>query len=351
MLLSLYTFLLVVLLSFIFGQNHHEESNNLLSFDNTTVMRGVAILMVVIHHLSLWFGTNVLTSWGGGGVAIFMILSGYGLTMSYQKSGVKRFWWKRIVGIFIPWLVVIILTMQPWKLLGYQWFWEYLFFIDYGPWYMQYLFVWYILFFVAHCSRWTYRIRWYIIGIAALLMFVYWGPLQQEQSLCFPLGMWIGEHYELVKKPSKKAYLKLSAIATMIAIAALGAKQIPYIRSDISSWTFITLQVILKTSIAITVMAAVPFITKIKNSRFLLFTGVISYEMYLIHGFLYERLLEYTGTLTGTGTVLSTLHIAILFILCFWAVLYAACYLLYRLDEGIAHLLNNIRNSLTKQQQ
>ena len=52
MLLSLYTFLVVILLVFTFGQNHHEESNHLLSFDNTTVMRGVAILMVVIHHLS-----------------------------------------------------------------------------------------------------------------------------------------------------------------------------------------------------------------------------------------------------------------------------------------------------------
>ena len=312
MLLSLYTFLLVILLCFIIGQNYHEDNNHLLSFDNTTIMRGVAILMVVIHHLSLWFGTNVLTPWGGGGVAIFMILSGYGLTMSYQKSGVRRYWWKRIVGIFIPWLIVIILTMQPWNLLGHQWFWKYLFFIDYGPWYMQYLFVWYILFYVAHCSRWTHYIRWYIVGIAAIVMFLYWEPLQQEQSLCFPLGMWIGEHYERVKKIDKRIYLRLSAVAAIVAILALGAKQIPYIRSDISSWTFITLQVILKTSMAIAVITAVPFIAKIKTSRFLLFTGVIYYEIYLAHGFIYERLLDVMG---GKQTIW--------FVIFFFPVLYA----------------------------
>lgn len=90
MLLTLYTISFVNVLVFLFGcKNNHEMRLDLLSRDNTTVMRGIAILMVVIHHLSLWFGTNILTSWGGGGVAIFMILSGYGLTMSFQKSGVK----------------------------------------------------------------------------------------------------------------------------------------------------------------------------------------------------------------------------------------------------------------------
>ena len=156
MALSLITFFVILIFVYIFGKNNnHRDNGGLLSFDNTTVMRGVAILMVVIHHLSLWFGTNVLTSWGGRGVAIFMILSGYGLTMSYQKSGVKRFWWKRFVGIFIPWLVVILISMQPWNLYNQEWFWKYIFFIDHGPWYMQYLFVWYILFFVAHCSQWA----------------------------------------------------------------------------------------------------------------------------------------------------------------------------------------------------
>ena len=336
MLLSLCVFLIVILCILTCGRgNQAEDSNEMLSFDNTTVTRGIAILMVVVHHLSLWFGTNVLTSWGGGGVAIFMILSGYGLTMSYQKSGVKRFWWKRFVGIFIPWLVVILISMQPWNLYNQEWFWKYLFFIDYGPWYMQYLFVWYILFFVAHCSQWTYRIRWYVIGTSALLMFLYWGPLQQEQSLCFPLGMWIGEHYERVKKIDKRIYLRLSAVAAIVAILALGAKQIPYIRSDISSWTFITLQVILKTSMAIAVIAAVPFIIKIKASRFLLFTGVISYEMYLIHGFIYERLL---GVMGGEQTIW--------FVIFFFPVLYALCYLIYRVDEGIAHSLNTLRKKV-----
>lgn len=335
MVLSFFSFYIVLLFVFIFGRKNANEDKDLLSFDNTTVMRGIAILMVVIHHLSLWFGTNVLTFWGGGGVAIFMILSGYGLTMSYQKSGVKKFWWKRFVGIFIPWLFVILITMQPWTLYNQEWFWKYLFFIDYGPWYMQYLFVWYILFFVAHCSQWTYRIRWYIIGTSALLMFLYWGPLQQEQSLCFPLGMWIGEHYEQVKIIDKRTYLRLSAAAVIVAILALGAKQIPYIRSDISSWTFITLQVILKTSMAIAVITAVPFIAKIKTSHFLLFTGVISYEIYLAHGFIYERLLDVMG---GKQTIW--------FIICFFPVLYALCYLIYRVDEGLAHLLNTLRKKI-----
>lgn len=338
MLLTLYTLFFVITLVFLFGCKHSQETaTGLLSRDNTTVMRGIAILMVVVHHLSLWFGTNVLTPFGGCGVAIFLILSGFGLTMSYQKSGVKKFWWKRFVGVFVPWLLFTLLTMQPWKLFRQEWFWEYLFFIDYGPWYMQYLFVWYLLFFLAHCNRWIYQWRWIIVGIAAALMFFLWEPLQQEQSLCFPLGMWMGEHYELVKKVDKKKYLRWSVTAAIVAVAALGAKQIPYIRSDINSWTFITLQVILKTSMAIAVMAAVPFIRRIGTNRFLSFTGVISYEMYLAHGYIYEHLLPLTGG-----------EHSFLFIVIFFPVMYLLCYLLYRLDDGTDRMLNFIRNRKTQ---
>ena len=91
----------------------------------------------------------------------------------------------------------------------------------------------------------------------------------------------------------------------------------------------------LKTSMAVAVIAAVPFITKIKASRFLLFTGVISYEMYLAHGFIYERLL---GVMGGKQTIW--------FVICFFPVLYALCYLIYRVDEGLAHLLNTLRKKI-----
>jgi peptidoglycan/LPS O-acetylase OafA/YrhL len=331
MILSFVDLLIVIILLFAFGKRK-ETSDGLLSFNNTMVMRGIAILMVVIHHMSLWFGTNIFTPLGGGGVAIFLILSGFGLTKSYQKNGVSKFWWKRFVGVFIPWLLVVCLTMQPWKAYDQQWFWKYLFFIDFGPWYLQYLFVWYIIFYMTHCHMMMFRFRWYIIGISTLAMFWCWTPIQQEQSLCFPLGVWMGENYHRLKSVNRHTCLKIASFAVVGSVVALGAKQIPWIRSDISSIPFVTLQIVLKTAMAIAVIAVVPFVTWLNRNRFLWFTGLISYEMYLIHGFIYDYLL----TLMGSETTL-------LLMCWFWLVNYAACYLLFKADDGIGNLLNTIR--------
>lgn len=36
---------------------------------------------------------------GGIGVALFLICSGYGLEVSYEKNGLKDFWMKRMLGV------------------------------------------------------------------------------------------------------------------------------------------------------------------------------------------------------------------------------------------------------------
>lgn len=342
MILSIISCVIIVFCVFVFGKHTNNDNGEVLSIQTTTVMRGIAILMVVIHHLSLWLGTNIFTPLGGGGVAIFMILSGYGLTMSYQKNGVRRFWWKRFIGIFIPWVNIILLFMQPWKLIGYEWFWKYLFFIDYGPWYMQYLFVWYIIFYLSHCAKWLHRIRWYFVAFAALLMFIYWEPMQQEQSLCFPLGMWIGENYERVKKINRRIYLKAAIVAAVVAVIVLSAKQIPSIRNDVSSLLFITLQLMLKTSMAVTVIMAVPFVSFLFRSRYLWFTGLISYELYLIHGIVNDHLQSIIGISFQT---LST-GMNVLYIISFLCTLYVSCYLLFRVNEWMIRTLNLARKVL-----
>lgn len=250
--------------------------------------------------------------------------------LSEERS--KKILVEEVRWCFYPWLIITAATIQPWKCYNQQWFWKYLFFIDYSPWYLQYLFVWYILFFVAHFKKWAYRFRWWIIGISAFLMFIFWSPMQQEQSLCFPFGMWIAENYDRIKTIDKRTYLKMSAGAAVIAVLTLGAKQIPIIRSDISSWTFVTLQLVLKTSMAIAVIGATPFITKICRSRFLMFTGLVSYEMYLAHGFIYEQSIQLVGDVP-----------TLLFVCVFFPVLYFLCYLFYRVDNGTERMLNTIR--------
>ena len=61
-----------------------------LSKEQTLLLKGIAILMVILGHMSY-------ITWGGaGGVTIFLILSGYGIHESFKKNGLKNYWKKKI---------------------------------------------------------------------------------------------------------------------------------------------------------------------------------------------------------------------------------------------------------------
>lgn len=45
--------------------NSKKENNSILSFDTSTILRGIAILLVIFQHVGGSFGTNLLTPWGG----------------------------------------------------------------------------------------------------------------------------------------------------------------------------------------------------------------------------------------------------------------------------------------------
>lgn len=86
-----------------------------ISKEKSNILRAMAIIFVLIGHGLQWLtnsNLNVL-NWGGGvGVAIFLILSGYGLTESYLSEGridSKKFWKKRICTVMIPyWIIMVI---------------------------------------------------------------------------------------------------------------------------------------------------------------------------------------------------------------------------------------------------
>ena len=64
------------------------KGKEIFNIELTNAYRGVAILMVIIQHCSGKLGTNVFTPLGGMGVAVFLVLSGFGLSESYIKKGI-----------------------------------------------------------------------------------------------------------------------------------------------------------------------------------------------------------------------------------------------------------------------
>lgn len=82
----------IVLLAFIIvGSMSKKNEDEYFGRTNSQIMKGVAILAVILCHLMGTFGggTTLFTPLGGIGVSIFLMLSAYGLNESYNRGGVS----------------------------------------------------------------------------------------------------------------------------------------------------------------------------------------------------------------------------------------------------------------------
>ena len=75
----------------------------MLSRTNTLALRGIAAIGIVVFHILLGYGISPLFNmWGGFFVALFLILSGYGLEESFRQNGLDGFWRKRTDKVLLP---------------------------------------------------------------------------------------------------------------------------------------------------------------------------------------------------------------------------------------------------------
>lgn len=101
--------------------------------DSIDSLRGVAIIMVILYHVHAWIpGLSTLPSWymfpislGFSGVDLFFVLSGFSLYYAWLRQEqatkeveVKKYYWRRfwriyppyLIAFFIPWLPVLFTT-------------------------------------------------------------------------------------------------------------------------------------------------------------------------------------------------------------------------------------------------
>lgn len=265
--------------------NKEVRKSEFMSLNYTQVMRGVAILMVMLQHLSGFvFGSRVFTPFGGGGVAIFLIISGYGLTLSAKKKGLEGFWRKKAVRVFFPWMVVWAASVavrgdgSEGCSLGT------LFLLTRFNWYLQYLLLCYVVFYVGH--RWCYRYRMWSLGLFAVVTFVLWGNIQAEQAASFIVGCLLAESNKFYSWT--KGHLKWIALLGFIAfVASLGLKQVGSVRMLMESVPLVghSVNLCLKFSLAAFVIAACFLAFRFVNGAWSRWIGKISYELYLVHLF------------------------------------------------------------------
>lgn len=273
--------------------HNNERKSDFLGFCQTNSIRGIAILMVILMHSSCNFGLKIFTPLGGIGVALFLILSGYGLTESYKRKGLLVFWKSKFSKIWIPYAIVLTvctiwsLSFKPYVIVQYC-------LIDSPFWYISFLFYNYILFYVCHKYKFLYKYRFTIFLVYAFILFAFDTRIRAEQCLCFVTGMWISDYKKIVYKFLSNKNMVLCTIFLLygISASALFLKQMPTFRGQMEHVRLFQniMELLIKYPFAIATI--VVFTTNIFDriqrslligNRFLGFCSKISLELYIIH--------------------------------------------------------------------
>ncbi len=311
---------LIAVVLFTFRRAKHTD---LFPVSVTQELKGLGILTVVFAHFAYMLVTNAdflfpLSIIAGVGVDLFLFMSGYGLTVGMLKKPlpILEFYKRRVIKIFIPFWVAIILIFAanaifldihypvPYmiqSLVG--WFPTAEGFNDVNSpfWYITWMMMFYILFPLVFSTKrpWLSAI---ILSVIATLIGVY-NPLEMGDNwlhrlhtVAFSLGIifaWLlfetkDKENKLVKVlkhfRNESKFMPYVVIALMLAVVVYmslhtTANHWPTLTAILGKGYFVDQL----TSLVIMFAFIVIFSLKRFDNKFLSIYGLYSFEVYLIH--------------------------------------------------------------------
>lgn len=308
--LILYFFLGIFLVAvLVFTKKKPMGKINVLSVVYTTQLKGLAIIIIIVSHfgnhlLQLPDNADFTKNFGAAGVEIFLILSGFGVTMSYLQKGLAKRWlidkylriWMPFFLVTLLWVLLDHLLLPVTHSLTYtllslagiftQNTWEA---FDFNTWFVSYILIQYVFFFVVFSiQRFTLPMKILLVCICNAVLLelsrVYlvnttFGGLSGfvfGYSIYFPIGILLAMNASKITKllgTIPKSFL-LGGSGLFLIFALIEGQFLQ--GSD--AWATIAL-----------VSFFYLFVFSGYYSRFLVFMGTISYELFLIHGpFMYR---------------------------------------------------------------
>ena len=202
-----------------------------VSKKQTTCIKGIAILLVILGHLSL------IDCSGAWGVHLFLIISGYGMYCSYESSGLKLFWKKRMEAVWEPYffctitfLLVRIFLHEKFSIanvIGSLIGLDFGLNIDPTMWYISYIFAMYTIFFFAIKIK-NRKVGIFIAGVLQVIitglgyLSIAWhrGTIAWAYALSFPIGVIWGKIRNTEITPKKKKAICILSFAFSALVVA-----------------------------------------------------------------------------------------------------------------------------------
>lgn len=262
----------------------------------TTAIKGFSILTVVWAHSGARLSVGGIQFIAGIGVALFLICSGYGLEISYEKNGLQGFWKKRLLGVCLPFWLIEAVGLVITGVFSVKTYLMDFFFLkpatSYG-WFMGYIVVCYLIFYAIKRLIPAEKRMAVLVGA-----FVAWFVLESaffanpdmpflraRQMLSFPCGVLLAKHKERIEVAltKTKSALILTGGGTLcllfMAITQLHiVKELPYLLSN-------TMAIFTCLPMAIGILAFGKAFSGFFENKMLLMVGTASYEIYLVHAF------------------------------------------------------------------
>ncbi len=278
----------------IYKINKRGNSELYLNIDVTNSLKGLAIIMIIVHHIIQKNADFVLLlpflNFGCIGVSVFLLLSGYGITTSYKnkKNYMHGFLIDKFLRLYISFFIVYVLFLVismlndnniSFKLIIFN-----LLTMSYPKqimWYLKVQLLMYVIFyFIYRTSLEDYeKARLmiiltfiYIIIAKVIRLEAYW----YNTSIFFPLGVLLVEYKEKILNLLKKYSTLLLIVSVLIF---LGIVIFRFMFGDMGKTRIIDIIAMIIFNILILSMCYMFNI----NSYFLKFMGKISLELYLIH--------------------------------------------------------------------
>ena len=347
-----------------------------LSILQTNQMKGIAILIIIVTHVAQALGypgyLSLFHHLGFPSVAIFLILSGYGIFLSLEKKGLNNFFSKRVMRVYIP----FILAMTG-KILIFDYFILNKrsrvgnsllnIFLDPGSldmnmWFIVYILFWYCITYVIFSVNKLNKSKIFYLFLTAIVVCILPAPDPWHNNpFSFPLGCWIAANSKIIieklenllagEKPKLSSIFArvknnlnyyIETFTLYLSFGIVGLHLWIWMKSpsaDAANTYSLIINIIAHAIIGISfatwIIGLIILLGKFKiRFTFLNFLGENSFELYLVH-----------GTLLSLFKLISGVDFAVTFFVYFIIVCISSI-VLKKLSSFVSDLLlKNLKNS------
>lgn len=292
---ALLTFLIFV--SYLLGVIKKPEKYQWMDRNYTTAIKGFSILTVVWAHSGARLSVGGIQFVAGIGVALFLMCSGYGLEVSYEKNGLEGFWKKRLLTVCLPfWTVELVGLLATGTFSIKTYLLDFCFLkpaTSYG-WFMAYIVICYLIFYAVKRlikdSRMQMGALFGVFAIWFVLESIFFANpdmpfLRARQMLSFPAGVLLALNKDKIEQTLTKVknILILTGGGTVcllfMAVTQMNVvKNLPYLVSN-------AMALLTCLPVAIGIIVFGKSFSGLFENKLLAVTGMISYEIYLVHAF------------------------------------------------------------------